>query len=159
MVTRHPVPGRDGHKSDSLGMARPLARVGQAMALAAGRVRPSPRAITYGLGFGSLWAVLVVVRPDTTFHLAPPLVAIVVPAVYRFSGGTSRPQALRLVGIGVGIAIATTIVLGLAGLLDGPSLLPFGGAFVESLIGATVGGAVGLVLATRPWPAETSETR
>jgi hypothetical protein len=39
------------------------------------------------------------------------------------------------------------VVLALVGLLDGPSLLPFGGALEESLVGAAFGGLVGLAVA------------
>ena len=112
--------------------------------------RTAGDAIRISLGFALLWAVLAAVRPGTTFHLAPLLVAGLVPLVYRVQGGASRITAGRLAGVGVALAAVVSVLLGAAGFLDGPSLLPFGGAFVESLAGAAVGGLVGLGAAW--WP-------
>jgi hypothetical protein len=52
------------------------------------------------------------------------------------------------------MAAMATFSLGVAGLLDGPSLLPVGGAVVESLFGSIVGGALGLAVVARRQPAE-----
>lgn len=150
------APGHNGRRSDSAGKVPIPGMVALSMAPPVAGNRPLFKAIGYSLGFALLWAVLAVVRPSTTFHLAPLLVAAAVPTVYRMQGGRSRPVALRLAAAGVGIAVVITFVLGVAGLLDGPSLLPFGGAVDESLLGAAVGGALGLVVAGWPRPAQST---
>jgi hypothetical protein len=63
---------------------------------------------------------------------------------------------VRLAAAGVGIAVVTTVLLESAGLLEGPSLLPFGGAVDESLLGAVAGGTIGLVVAAWPRPAHST---
>ena len=54
----------------------------------------------------------------------------------------------------MGFAVVVSVLLAVAGLLDGPSLLPFGGAFVESLVGAAAGGVFGVAVAG--WPQRVS---
>jgi len=117
------------------------------------RDRISTKAIGYSLGFALLWGVMAVARPGTTFHLAPFLVALAVPFVYRIQGGTIRSTGIRLVVVGMGLAAVAAAVLAVVGLLQGPSLLPFGGALVESLVAAAAGGVVGIILAA--WPYES----
>lgn len=114
------------------------------------------RAIGYAVGFAVLWAVLAAIRPSTTYHLAPLLVSLIPSVVYRTQGGRSRSVGVWLAIAGWGMAVAVTALLAVAGLLDGPSLLPFGDGIVESLVGATAGGAVGLALVLWPQPARTT---
>ena len=111
------------------------------------RERTSPTAIRVSLGLVVLWAVLAAIRPGTTFHLAPLLVAGAVPWVHRLQDRPSRPITFRPAMIGLGLAGGASVVLALVGLLDGPSLLPFGGALEESLAAATIGGLAGLAVA------------
>ena len=113
--------------------------------------RFTAKAIGYSIGFVILWAVLAAIQPSTTYHLAPLLVAVIVPVVYRMQG-RSRSTGIWLALAGVGWAVTATSLLAVSGLLEGPSLLPFGGAFLESLVAAGAGGAVGLVAAV--WPSE-----
>jgi hypothetical protein len=68
-----------------------------------------------------LWSVLAVLRPTTTFHLAPLLVAVWLAPSSR--KGLSR---LRMSMAGLLVAVATTGALSLMGLLEGPILLPGG---------------------------------
>ncbi len=114
--------------------------------------RFTAKAIGYSIGFVVLWAVLAAIQPSTTYHLAPLLVAVILPVVYRMQDGRSRSTGIWRALAGVGLAVAATSLLAVAGLLEGPSLLPFGGAFIESLVGAGAGGAVGLVVSV--WPSE-----
>ena len=92
-------------------------------------------------GFAMVWALAAVISDGTTFHLAPVIVAGV-PAM-SWAGH-------RMAGLMVGMvgATAVALLLSLTGLLDGPSLLPFGGALVESVAGAVFGGIVGLIART-----------
>jgi predicted aminopeptidase len=97
-----------------------------------------------------LWAVLAAVRPGTTFHLAPLLVAGAVPWLQRVEDRPARLAAYRLAAVGIGIAVGTSVLLAIAGWLDGPTLLPFGGALEESLVGAIIGGLAGLAVVIGP---------
>ena len=112
--------------------------------------RTPVRAIRISLGFALLWAVLAAVRPGTTFHLAPLLVAGAVPWMQRVWAGAPPPNVFRPAAVGLGLAAGTSIVLAMVGWLDGPSLLPFGGALEESLVGALVGSLLGLAAAATP---------
>jgi len=92
-----------------------------------------------------LWAALAIWRPGTTFHLAPLLVAGVVPVGAKSLGlGQNLP---RLAAIGGTLALITTGVLSATGRLAGPSLLPSGGAALESVVGALAGAIAGWAIA------------
>lgn len=98
-------------------------------------------ALSYGVGLAVLWVALATWRPTTTFHLAPLLVAGVIP-VGATSLKSNRSVAL-MAAAGIVLALVTTAALAFAGRLDGPSLLPSGGAALESAVGALAGGALG----------------
>lgn len=106
------------------------------------------RAAGYAVGLGAVWAVAAALRPETTYHLAPLLVAATLPFVL-----VAEQPSLGLRGTlagaagGTAVAFIATAALGFADLLRGPSLLPFGGAVVESVIFSVVGGVLGLVAA------------
>lgn len=89
--------------------------------------------------FALIWVAIVLVRPTTTFHLAPLIVAM-------WPGVTDSESrgAATLSAIGFVIAAGTTLALSAAGLLQGPTLLPWGGPAVESLVAAAIGGLIGL---------------
>ncbi|MFQ5967811.1 MAG: hypothetical protein ACE5MI_09385 [Acidimicrobiia bacterium] len=116
----------------------------------------SRRGIAYGAGLSVLWAVLALLRPTVTYHLAPVIVAAAVPWTFVAEHRRQATQQDRLIMVAVGLAVAaaTTTLLAVAGLLDGPSLLPIGGAALESYAGALVGGLLGLgsLLWERPSP-------
>lgn len=106
--------------------------------------RDGRSAVLTGLGLAVVWAVAAAVRPTTTFHLAPVLVAGAVP----FLAGRWRPPLGILAAVvGAAIATATAIALGLFDLLQGPSLLPYGGALLEALVFALIGSVAGAVTA------------
>jgi uncharacterized membrane protein YfcA len=107
------------------------------------------RALGYSLGLVLLWVILAVSRPTITFHLAPVFVAVSFPGVYRWQGGESRRVAWWLVLVGAAVGLISTALLAGGGYLDGPSLLPVGGAALESLVGVTVGTV--LAMATVAW--------
>lgn len=56
-----------------------------------------------------------------------------------------RRDVLVLAGLGTVVAFAVTGLLALFGRMDGPTLLSFGGAAVESLLFALAAGALGAV--------------
>lgn len=103
------------------------------------------RAYGYAGALAVIWLVAASLRPSTTYHLAPLLVAAAVPFVV--AADARAPTARRLIGAAAGggtLALVVTGVLTVAGRLEGPSLLPFGGAVTESVVFALVGAAVGL---------------
>ena len=106
------------------------------------------RGAAYSAGLAVLWVVLAFLRSGTTFHLAPLLVAAVLPVVVAWDGEDSYQQ-LTLASIGgLVVALIATAILTLAGEMTGPSLLPFGGAVTESVIFAVVGAAAGFGIAS-----------
>ncbi len=99
--------------------------------------------IAGALGFALIWAIAATVSPTTTFHLGPFIVAV---SPVLFSD--HRP-ATRVIPAGLGIAVATSLALAASGSLQGPTLLPWGGALAESLVFAAVGAIVTLAIGTR----------
>lgn len=110
------------------------------------------RRVGVPIGLALLWAALAVRQPTVTYHLAPALVAAAVPATYGDQGGVrpSRRGSLLLAGAGVGVALVVTAVLSAVDALRGPSLLPVGGAALESAVFAVAGGLGRAVSAL--WP-------
>ena len=150
MVTRASIANpMDGGPTEE-GSVAPRSTLAQIVEHIQTRDRMPVVAIGISLGFALLWAVLAVVRPGTTFHLAPLLVAAAVPWVNRFEDPQDRPAAYLLAAVGTGIAAGMSVLLAMAGRLDGPTLLPFGGALEESLVGAIAGGVAGLAVVAGP---------
>lgn len=107
------------------------------------------RAATYSAGLAVLWVVLGFIRAGTTFHLAPALVAVVLPVVFAYDTDESSTQDMGLAALGgLAVALVGTLILAAAGQMTGPSLLPFGGAVTESVIFAIAGAAAGFIIAT-----------
>lgn len=94
-----------------------------------------------GLGLSALWVLLAVVS-DSTFHLAPLLIAGAPPVMAGFELVPTR-RILALAALTTVLALALTGVLSAAGRLAGTSLLPAGGAAFEGVIFAALGGGVG----------------
>lgn len=93
-----------------------------------------------------VWLVVASINPETTYHLAPPLVAAV-PAVMA-PAPIGAVAGLRLGAVGLVVAVAIGVVLFLGPGLEGPSLRPFTSAaqetFVLTAVGALVGSAVAI---------------
>lgn len=109
-------------------------------------------AVSAAAGLAAVWAVAAAVRPTSTYHLAPLLIAGIAPILAR---RPERSHSLLAVGAMAGVVIAAGAALGLAAfdLLRGPSLLPYGGALAEAVtftvLGAVAGFLVGIVVKTR----------
>jgi hypothetical protein len=104
--------------------------------------QPSGHRLLGPFGFALLWAVLGLALEDVTFHLGPLIVAAAAPL-------PSRHRRVAWAGVGLALATSVATLLAAAGALTGPSLLPFGGALLESVVLAIVGAGLGLVLAGR----------
>lgn len=99
----------------------------------------------------ALWAVLAVVAPTTTFHLAPLLVVGAAPVTHRLLTGmpVSPRRAAGLAALGVVIASAATAALAALGLLAGPDLRGGDQPVLETAILIVLGAVAGWWLARR----------
>ena len=106
-------------------------------------------ALYLSFGLAVLWAVLAFANPETTYPLAPPLVAAAVPLSHRGtgSGPLSNAAAAGAVVSGLTNALGATAVLFLFDKLQGESLLPVGNAAVEAIVFALGGAVVGFLIA------------
>jgi peptidoglycan/LPS O-acetylase OafA/YrhL len=111
-------------------------------------IQPLWRAGLYGVVLAGVWVLLAWLN-DTTLHFAPLLVAAFVPLGAALAG-EPPPFSRRLAATAVGaaLALAATAVVALSGHLDGPSLLPAGGAVAEAVAFSLSGALIGLVLGT-----------
>ena len=108
-----------------------------------------PGAFLYlSLGLGLLWIFLAWRRPETTYHLGPPLVALAIALSHRSagSGSLSAPAAAGAAVSGLINALIATGVLAFNDKLMGGSLLPFGDATVESIVFSFGGAVAGYVI-------------
>jgi len=103
-------------------------------------------AVSAAAGLAAVWAVAAAIRPTSTYHLAPILIAGIAPILARRPG---KRTSFLAAGAVVGVVIAIGAALGLAAfdLLRGPSLLSYGGALTEAVIFALLGAGGGLLVA------------
>ncbi len=108
------------------------------------------RAVSISLGLAVLWVAVAFLRSGTTFHLAPILVAAAFPVTVAYDTRdrmSMRHLALASV-VGLAIALVATLILTLADMMTGPSLLPSGGAVTEAVVFSLIGAIGGFVIAT-----------
>ncbi len=97
------------------------------------------------LAFAVLWVAVAAIRPNTTFHLAPLIVA----AAAALGGREGR---VRWAAAATAVAVAIALSMSRLGLLEGPSLQPFDGALSEAITAAIVGGILAIVVSTGVGP-------
>lgn len=95
--------------------------------------------ILLAAGLSVLWVAVAGIRPETTYHLAPLLVAAT-PAAFSPGG---RQGALVRVLVGLGLASASGVIIWRLGGLRGPTIGPFSSATQETMALALVGALVG----------------
>ena len=100
-------------------------------------------AFTTAAFLAAVWAIGAAWQPTSTYHLAPLLVAGIVPGMALTANrmdlaATSAAGAVLAMGIGVALAAAD--------LLRGPTLLPYGGALAETITFAAVGAISGTII-------------
>lgn len=100
--------------------------------------------LTGGL-LAAVWAVAAVAQPTSTYHLAPILIAGAVPVLGRRRGAPLSRLLIAAVGGGL-LAMVATVGLSAADLLQGPTLLPYGGAFAEAITFTATGMAFGALI-------------
>lgn len=103
-----------------------------------------PKGLLYGAGFTALWLLLALISSTTTYHLAPLIVAGTPQIVDSLERGSSTVRLVILSAVGLALALVTTGILSASGNLEGPSLLPTGGAVLESVVFAAMGSLLGL---------------
>lgn len=102
-------------------------------------------------GFAVLWLVLAWNRPGVTFHFGPLVVAATLPYAYvTFAKRRASASAVvAMANAGIAAALVVTALLASADRMTGSSLLPTGGAALEAIVFALVGGAIGLLALLR----------
>ncbi len=100
----------------------------------------------WGAMFAVLWVAVAILRPATTFHLAPFLIAAAPPVLFVLDEGASadRGSVLRIGVISAALSIGTALVLLAIGAMEGPVFEAFPGPLVEALAFTAVGAVVGI---------------
>ena len=110
------------------------------------------------VGFSTIWTVLALRWPGTTWHGLPAAVAGAWPATARFLRGRCHlPAALRASAGGLLVAVLTVAELALYDSLRGPGLLADSAA-LEAVIAAVLGAAIGAWILARPVSAPFGRT-
>ena len=91
------------------------------------------------IALAAVWVAAALLIDGSTFHLAPLIVAGSVPIAAK-----DRPAGSALFGAGAALLIGLGLLLG--GRLDGPSLLPWGDAFFETVLASAAGGLAGYAI-------------
>jgi hypothetical protein len=104
------------------------------------------RALLWGAMLAVLWTAVAILRPATTFHLAPFLVAGAPPVLLVLDEGASagRVSVLRVGMISAALAIGTALVLLAIGATTGPAFEVFPSPLVEAVAFAGVGAVGGI---------------
>lgn len=104
------------------------------------------RALMWGAMFAVLWVAVAILRPATTFHLAPFLIAAAPPVFFVLDEGTStdRRSVLRIGEISAALSIGTALLLLAIGAMQGPVFEAFPSPLVEALALTAVGAVVGI---------------
>jgi len=94
--------------------------------------------------FAIVWIGAAALRPASTFHLAPILITLG-SVVLAATDERRKPAWTAAVALAGGSSLVATGVLAAAGWLDGPSLLPFGGAATEAVVFTAASALVGFL--------------
>ncbi len=104
------------------------------------------RALVWGVLLAVLWVAVATLRPATTFHLAPFLVAAAPPVLLVMDEGASadRTSVLRIGAISTSLALGTALLLLVIGAMEGPAFELFPSPLVEAVAFAAVGAVGGI---------------
>ncbi|MEN8233499.1 MAG: hypothetical protein ABFR89_01070 [Actinomycetota bacterium] len=104
------------------------------------------RALVWGALLAALWVVVAVLRPTTTFHLAPLLIAGAPPVLLVLDEGVSasRRAVMGASALGTALALGTAAAVALAGLMRGPAYQAFSGPFGEAVAFTALGAIAGI---------------
>lgn len=113
-------------------------------------VHPELRHIfVWSVALAGLWVIVASIRPTSTFHLAPLLIAAAPPVLSTLDGGNRTGwTAVRVHSIaGVALALAAAVVVSMLGSMRGPAFAGFSGPLAEALVFAVVGVVLGISFA------------
>ena len=100
----------------------------------------------WGVMLAVLWVAVAVLRPATTFHLAPLLVAVTPPVLLVLDEGASadRDSVLRIGAISAALSLGTALPLLAIGAMEGPVFEVFPSPLVEAIAFTAIGGFGGI---------------
>ena len=92
------------------------------------------------------WVGVALIRPTSTFHLAPLLIAAAAPVLFTLDGDNRAEWAtvLRLAAGGIALALAATFAVSVLGAMQGPPFEGFSGPLIEAVVLTAVGAGVGI---------------
>jgi len=104
------------------------------------------RALVWSVALSGLWVVVALMRPTSTFHLAPFLVAAAPPVLFALDDNnrTDWTTMFRLAGGGTAFALAATLAVSVLGAMQGPAFEVYSGPLVEAVVFTAVGSVVGI---------------
>jgi len=105
------------------------------------------RALMWGAMLAVLWMAVAVLRPTSTFHLAPFLIAAAPPVLLVMDDGAfaDRAAMLRTGAISSVLALGAALLLFTIGSMDGPVFEAFPGPLAEAIAFTAMGAASGIV--------------
>lgn len=104
------------------------------------------RALGWSVALAALWVVVALIRPTSTFHLAPLLIAAAPPVLLTLDGD-SRADWTTVFHVALGgmaFALTATFVVSVLGAMQGPPFEGFSGPLVEAVALTAIGAAVGV---------------
>lgn len=104
------------------------------------------RALVWSVALAALWVVVALIRPTSTFHLAPFLIAAAPLVLFMLDGNKRADWAvvLRLAAIGITLALTAMFVVSILGAMQGPSFEGFSDPLAEAAVFTVAGAAVGV---------------
>ncbi|MGB5168987.1 MAG: hypothetical protein WBN35_13000 [Acidimicrobiia bacterium] len=104
------------------------------------------RVLVWSVALAGLWVGVALIRPTSTFHLAPLLIAAAAPVLFTLDGDNRAEWAtvLRLAAGGIALALAATFAVSVLGAMQGPPFEGFSGPLVEAVVLTAVGAAAGI---------------
>ena len=108
------------------------------------------RVLVWSATLAGLWVAVAVMRPTSTFHLAPFLIAAAPPVLFTLNGDirVDRTTVLRLAAGGMALALTATVAVVVVGAMQGPAFEGFSGPLVEAVVFTAAGTAVGIGFAS-----------
>ncbi|MEA2024658.1 MAG: hypothetical protein U9N79_10290 [Actinomycetota bacterium] len=104
------------------------------------------RPLMWGALLAVLWVAVAILRPGTTFHLAPFLIAAAPPALVALDDGATADMAVvvRAGAIAGALSLVTAMLLLAIGAMNGPAFEMFPGPVVEAVVFTAVGAIGGI---------------
>lgn len=104
------------------------------------------RALLWGALLAVLWVAVALIRPESTFHLAPFLIAAAPPVLLVMDEGASadRASVLQIGAISTALALGATLLLLAIGAMEGPTFELFPSPLVESIVLTAAGTIAGV---------------